>query len=272
MKTLKDYWADFWKVFWQPDMLILPGQLAFFFFLSVVPIITLVTYIASAFGISTDSIALFLTNILSADIASLIAPTFGAEYSFAYVMTLVIGFFIAGNGASSIIVTSNKIYGIEDSGFIKRRVKAVVMTIVMVMLFMFILLVPLLGSNITEFILELNMSENATDNILFVYNLLSGPVSWFVIFFFLKFIFTMAPDRKIPSKYVNYGAIFTSIMWILTTAIYSYYIDNFARYDLFYGGLANIVILMLWVYILAWFMVIGISLNNHKETTLVTKN
>lgn len=81
----------------------------------------------------------------------------------------------------------------------------------------------------------------------------------------------MAPDRKIPSSYVNYGAIFTSISWVLVTTIYSYYINNFARYDVFYGGLANIVILMLWVYLLAYIFVIGIGLNYHKEEIILEK-
>lgn len=272
MKTLKDYWKNFWTVFWQPDMLILPGQLAFFFFLSVVPIITLITYAASSLDLSIDFISNFLQKAFGQEITQLIVPMVSeTQFSIPYMITIAIGFFIASNGAASIIVASNKIYGIDDAGFIKRRVKAIVMTIFIVLLFIFMLLIPLFGDRIIELISYVNLNAKVTNQLELLFKVLQGPVSWFIIFLFIKILFTMAPDRKIPSSYVNYGAIFTSVMWILVTAAYSYYINNFARYDMFYGALANIVILMLWVYLLAYIFVIGIGLNYRKEAIILEK-
>ena len=40
-----------------------------------------------------------------------------------------------------------------------------------------------------------------------------------------------------------------------------YYINNIARYDLVYGNLANIVMLLLWIYALAYIFVLGLSIN-----------
>lgn len=272
MKTIKDYWKNFWAVFWQPDMLILPGQLAFFFFLSVVPIITLISYGASYLHLSIDFISNFLVKAFGHDIANLVIPIVSNQnLSTGYLITLFVGYFIASNGAASIIVASNKIYGIKDSGFIKRRIKAIIMTLFIVLLFLFMLTVPLFGDKIIDLVEYVNLNARTTERIVLVFKVLKGPVSWFIIFLFIKILFTMAPDRKIPSSYVNYGAIFTSISWVLVTTIYSYYINNFARYDVFYGGLANIVILMLWVYLLAYIFVIGIGLNYHKEEIILEK-
>ncbi len=272
MKTIKDYWKNFWAVFWQPDMLILPGQLAFFFFLSVVPIITLISYGASYLHLSIDFISNFLVKAFGHDIANLVIPIVSNQnLSTGYLITLFVGYFIASNGAASIIVASNKIYGIKDSGFIKRRIKAIIMTLFIVLLFLFMLTVPLFGDKIIDLVEYVNLNARITERIVLVFKVLKGPVSWFIIFLFIKILFTMAPDRKIPSSYVNYGAIFTSISWVLVTTIYSYYINNFARYDVFYGGLANIVILMLWVYLLAYIFVIGIGLNYHKEEIILKK-
>lgn len=272
MKTIKDFWKNFWTVFWQPDMLILPGQLAFFFFLSVVPIITLISYAASYLHLSIDFISNFLIKAFGTDIANLVIPIVSNNgLSTGYLITLLVGYFIASNGAASIIVASNKIYGIKDAGFVKRRIKAIVMTMFMVLLFIFMLAVPLFGDKIIELVQFVNLNARITERFVFIFKILKGPVSWFIIFLFIKVIYTMAPDRKIPSSYVNYGAIFTSVSWILITMGYSYYINSFARYDVFYGGLANIVILMLWVYLLAYIFVIGIGLNYHKEEIILEK-
>lgn len=265
LNGIKKFAIDFHNVFWHQDMLVLPGHLAFFFFLSTVPIITMICYFAASFDISIELITDFITNRFGHDIANMLIPLVESDFSFGYFLTLMLGFFVASNGASSIIVSSNKIYGIKDSGFLKRRLKAIIMTFIIVVLFMFILLMPLFGSSIIEMIKYLDLSNNTLNIISVSINIISGPVSWFVIFFMLKFIYTMAPDKKIPSSYTTYGALFTSISWIIVTQLYSVYIGRFAHYDVFYGGLANIVILMLWVYLLAYTFVIGIGLNNKLE-------
>ena len=182
-----------------------------------------------------------------------------------FFISLLIGYFIASNGASSIIVTSNAIYGIPDKGFLKRRIKALVMTFFIVLLFLFVLIVPLFGEKIIEMIKYVNLDGRVTKNIELIFIILKGPLSWLIMFLFIKIIYTMAPDRVIPSRNVNYGAIFTTLGWILITALYSFYISHYAHYSVFYGGLANIVVLMLWVYLLAYIFVIGMALNVQTE-------
>ena len=74
-------------------------------------------------------------------------------------------------------------------------------------------------------------------------------------------LYTIAPDNQIKSKTINRGALFTTLGWIIVTFIYSIYVSKFARYDVFYGSLSSIVILMVWVYILSNILVIGIAIN-----------
>lgn len=256
----------------KPEMVVLPGQLAFFFVLSVVPIVTLITYGASFLHLSLDSIVEFFSKAFSRDMADLLVPIVTMpNVNFSFFLTLLVGFYVASNGARSIIVASNAIYGITDSSFIKRRIKAIMMTMIMVILMLFILIIPVFGKNIIETIEVINKNPHATKTLVFIFHLLKGPVTWFIIFCFIKILYTMAPDRKIPSSYVNYGALFTTIMWVIVTTIYSYYINNFANYAVFYGALANIVMLMLWVYFLATVFVIGMALNYREEITKLEK-
>ena len=63
------------------------------------------------------------------------------------------------------------------------------------------------------------------------------------------------------SKHTNKGAIFTTISWIVVIQIYSYWVTHFSNYDIFYGSLSNIVILMLMTYIISYILVIGIAIN-----------
>ena len=183
----------------------------------------------------------------------------------AFFITLAFGYFIASNGMSSMIIASNTIYGIKDSGFFKRRFKALVMELVIVILFLFLLVVPLLGNSIIDMLHYFNLDANTTEVVVSILKFLKGPFSWLVIFIFVKLLYTMAPDKRIPSRNVNVGAVFTTIGWVLATMIYSYYINHYANYSIFYGALANIVILMLWVYLLSYVFVLGLAMNYDEE-------
>jgi membrane protein len=195
-----------------------------------------------------------------------VAPILTAtEITPAFFISLGVGYFIASNGMSSIIVASNTIYGIKDSGFFKRRLKAIVMELVIVLLFLFILVVPLLGNSIINLLHYLNLDTETTSIIVTTFNFLSGPFSWLIVFLFIKTIYTMAPDKKFSSRSVNGGAIFTTVAWIGITELYSYYISHYANYSLFYGSLANMIILMLWVYLLSYAFVIGMAMNYHQD-------
>lgn len=264
-KKLVAYFKNFKNALFKPEMLVLPGQLAFFFILSIVPTITLIGYGAGLLNLSTDVIYNFLTTAFNTSIASALVVNPTHALGFKYIITIIVGYYFASNGAASIIVTSNTIYGIKNTSFFKRRLKAFLMTFIIILLFIFMIIVPVLGSRITEMIAYVNMKQSVTDKILSVFNFLKGPITWFIMFVFIKMIYTMAPDKKVESRYVNKGAIFTTIGWVLATNIYSYYIGHYAKYDVFYGGLANIIVLMLWFLILAYILTIGIAVNHKVE-------
>ncbi len=265
-KRKRNFFKRFWDAFWRPEMLVLPGQVAFFLFLSLVPTITLIGYACSYINISNDLIFNLITKSIGREFSEILTPILtSTEITPAFFITLGVGYFIASNGMSSIIVASNTIYGIKDSGFFKRRLKALIMELIIVILLLFVLLVPLFGDSIINLLHYINIDSESTEVIVKLLSILQGPISWLIIFMFIKIIYTMAPDKKVPSNSVNGGAIFTTILWIGITALYSYYINNFANYSIFYGSLANIVVLMVWVYFLSFVFVIGMAMNFREE-------
>ena len=260
------FFKRFWVSILRPEMLVLPGQIAFFLFLSIVPTVTLIGYACSYLNLSSNFVNTLITNTLGANYANIIAPIINpSKISPSFFISLGVGYFIASNGMSSMIVASNTIYGIKDSGFIKRRFKAIIMELVIVILVLFVLIVPLFGTKIVSFLHYLNLDVETTAMIISIFRFLRGPFSWLVIFIFVKLLYTMAPDKRIPSRTVTFGAIFTCVGWILGTLLYSFYINNYANYSLFYGTLANLIVLMVWIYFLSYIFVIGLAMNYHEE-------
>lgn len=269
---LKEFWQNFISVLKRPEMAILPGQLAFFFVLSIVPTITTISYGATFLDLPMDSIFGFIEKAFNSEIAEMIVMgVSGVTVDYRFYITLIFGFYFASNGADSIIITSNTIYGIKNSSFLKRRIKAFVMTIFIVFLFLFLLIVPVFGNKIIEIVNFTHLNKSLIDKIPLIFNIIKGPITWIVMFMIIKIIYTLAPDRKMPSKNVTTGALFTTFTWALITELFSFYINNYAAYDIFYGSLANIVIMMMWFFILAYIFVIGMALNYREEKIKLEK-
>ncbi len=256
------YLNDLKQIIKRPEMKVLPGNLAFFFFLSVIPIITLIGYLATVLSVGTDSTSFLLMELLPRSIADVLEPFLNKVGMDANIIIFMIsGFVLASNGPNSIIVISNTLYDIPHSNYLVRRIKAFFLTILMVILILFMIIALAFGDSIMKFILSLEFLRHISKTVYTIYSLLKWPLGLFLVFFVIKFLYTVAPDRKIPSKYVNKGAIFTTIGWSLITAFYSYYVTNFTNYDLFYGSLSNIIVLLMWGYFLAYILVLGIAIN-----------
>lgn len=264
----KNFLKNVWEILNLPEMGVLPGELAFSIILSLVPIITLIGYGASYFNISMDSIIDLLQKNFDKSVVELIVPIIGGNtLDLKLIWLLIVMFYFASSGAASVIFSANQIYHIEQSTWIKRRIKALMLTLLIVVLYLFILLVPVFGAKIIDAIDYFNIKSVMT----YVLEVVQGPISWLIIFLFIKMIFTIAPDKSIPSSRINLGAIFTTIGWVLTTDIYSYYVSHFAQYDLFYAGLSNIAVLMLWIYFLSYIMVIGLALTTKIDDEEMAK-
>lgn len=272
MENLKRGIQNFLKILLRPEMKILPGNLAFSFVLSIVPTLTILTYVAGVLNVSLDFISDFITQAFSAEFAGLLLGRnmpISADLNF--FITLIIAYVIASNGAASIITSSNMIYGIKNDSFLKRRIKAFLMILLIILLFIFLLIFNVFGNKIIEMFQLMDISKNLITNITLIISVLKGPFSWFIIFLFIKILFTMAPDKKIKSHEVNKGAIFTTVGFVVVTFIYSLYTTNFARYDVFYGNLAGIVVLMIWLFLLSIIITIGLALNYREEVITLEK-
>lgn len=272
-KTIKEFFQNFVRVIRRSDMVILPGNLAFFLVLAIIPSLGLISYAASMLNLSVSVLYDFIANSFSKDMANLIlGVNLSNSSGIHFFITLIVGFYIASNGADSIITASNTIYGIENKSWLKRRLKAFGLTFLLVLLLVFMLVVPVFGSLIIEFVKEVNLNANITTKIVEIFSLLKGPISWLIMFIIIRIIYAVAPDKPHKNRVINYGALFTTVGWVIVTIVYSWYVTSYAEYQALYGGLASIVALMIWLYILSYIFTVGIALNSQKDDDNLLKN
>lgn len=246
----------------RPDMRILPGQLAFFLVLSMIPLLALVGTIGSKLGLSMTAFRNALESTVPDAVINTLFPADATTgLNFNVTVFFIAAFLLASNGAYSVITTSNRIYQVEDNSELRMRSKAVLLTFILVSLLFFLILVPVFGDTLIS-LAEINLhNAKLASFIRNLYHLVKYPLSLFLLYFNIKLIYILAPDKEVTSKEVRAGAMFTTIFWLLSSKIYAFYVEYFSHYDIFYGSMSNILVLLFWVYILAYIFTLGMSFN-----------
>lgn len=274
MNKLKKELKHLFNLINEPEMKILPSHLAFFTVLSLIPIITLIAYTATLFKVPLNSFIDTLQGVLPKEVSNILLPIInGKGLDLSVGLSMIFVFFLASNGTHSIIVASNTMYGIEHANYLVRRIKALIIIIIILLTIIFNLLVIGFGNNIVHWILELKVLSDVSPTLYKIFVLFKWPVALIFIFMLVKLLYTIAPDSKIPSRYTNKGALFTTVFWIIATIIYSFYVTNFTNYNLFYGSLTNVIVMMIWIYILSYILVFGMAINasNYKIDISIDK-
>jgi membrane protein len=55
------------------------------------------------------------------------------------------------------------------------------------------------------------------------------------------------------------------VLWLLGSAGFSYYVDNFGKYNQTYGALAAVIILLLWLFLSSFAVLLGAEFNAETE-------
>lgn len=261
------------KMIKKPEMRILPGQLAFFLLVSIIPLFAIIAVVAGKFSLSIETLIKVIHDNLPQEVANFIIDIVdGKSLNINIAIFCISGFILASNGPHSMIIGSNLIYKVRDKDLLTRRIKAILMTIILVILFMFVLIVPAFGDKIVELVIQYIPNMQITSVIQTGYSILKYPTSLLIIYFFIKILYTIAPDTTIRSSETTTGAIFTTIGWIISTEIFSFYISYFAKYNLLYGSVANLLVLFLWIYLLSYIFVLGMALNASSREEEIDKN
>ena len=274
MKALQSKTKSLKELIFDPTVRILPGNIAFFLILAIFPLLMLFGYIANIFDLSMSSIIGLINSTLPDEIAKTIVDFIsGKSFDSSIGISMIAGFILASNGSHAIIIASNTLYGFPADDIVKRRIKAMLLIVLLVGLFVFITVVLAYGNIILKALIETFKLTNIKGTIYTIFAIAKWPVAFIIMLFTIKLIYIIAPDWKILAKNTTKGALFTATGWTIATAVFSYYIEHFANYDIFYGSLSNIVILMVWVYVLSYILVLGIAINvkQYKDKELNNK-
>jgi len=92
------------------------------------------------------------------------------------------------------------------------------------------------------------------------------PVLAVLVCFGVAILYRVGPCRERPKwRWISCGAVTTTILWLLGSALFSFYVSHFGSYDATYGSLAAPVILLLWLWLTALVVLVGAEIDAQLE-------
>ena len=261
-EKIKGYLEKLFKILKKPEMAILPANIAFYIILAVIPLLTIIVLIASYFDISIDLVSNLVKNIMPDGVSEVIIEVIsGKGFDKNVGLFNIIAFILASNGTYAIITTSNALYKIKKSDYLKDRISSLILLLIIIILFVFLLVVPIFGESILKLMTSAKLLASYADEIIVLFNFIKWPITLLITYINIKLIYAVSPSKNIKSDETSYGAAITTIGWVFATLIFKFYITYFARYDILYGNLSTIIIMMVWIYVLSYIFVFGMAIN-----------
>ncbi len=82
----------------------------------------------------------------------------------------------------------------------------------------------------------------------------------------LSLLYRYGPSRQRPRwRWVTPGSVVATVLWMLVSALFSFYVGQFATYDATYGPLGTVVGVMMWFFVTVYAVLLGAELNAELE-------
>lgn len=253
----------------QDDAMGIAAQLSYYFFLSLFPALLFLVALASFFPLYNvaDELMRMAAPIAPAAVVDLLKEQLTSLSNSEDTGLLSIGLLMALWSTSaamvSIIDAMNRAYDIEDSrSWVKRRILGVALTVGLALFILTSLGLIVAGPWLADF---LGQQMGLAPAFTMAWKILQWPVVFLLASTGFGFVYYFAPDAEQEWVWITPGALTATVLWVVASMAFRYYVVNFGDYDAAYGTLGAIILTLLWFYITGLAMVLGAELNSEID-------
>jgi len=185
-----------------------------------------------------------------------------------------LGFFMAlifsTNGFKSIITAfETSYYGEEERSFIQMQLVSILLLVIT----SFVTIISIALITFNQIFLDFLIQHHYLENDLFYYYLIYSAniiIQILMVFFLISFIYYYAPKHRKQYRFMSVGSTFATLLYFLTFYGFNQYITHFSKYNVLYGSIGTLIIILMWIYINSFILLIGFELNSSIKTVRKT--
>lgn len=243
------------------------SSLAYNFMLAIFPgiifLFTLIPYIPKRIGFQEQLMSLLALVLphnaylaFETTINDIVNKQNGSLLSIGFFLSL----FFATNGIHNLMMAFNKSSLIvETRSLLKRRLVALVLTIVLVFSMIVCIAAMTLGEITINYLKEeINYKGNLT---IYLIQFTQWALLGGLYFINVSILYRYGPAHAKKWKFFSAGSWLATILAFLTIWGFSFYINNFGAYNKIYGSIGTLMVVMIWLYLNSLILLIGFELN-----------
>lgn len=242
------------------------AQAAYFFVLSMIPIILLLLTMVQFTSLTKDYIMNAVLQAFPTTVEGLIESIVDQVYSQSGTIipiTVLVALWSAGRGVLSITNGLNCVYeSRETRNYIYLRIRASLYTVIFLVAIILSLVLSVFGNRIAVM-----LNQHFPVLLRMIDVLIRGRtlITLGILTLFWDTVYKYLPNRKNIGKTTMKkqlpGAIFTACAWQVISFIFSVYLDIFTGFTTMYGSLTMIILIMLWLYMCMYVILLGGEVN-----------
>lgn len=227
------------------------------FFFTLIPYITFIPDLqARIMGFFARVLPGGTFQAVDTTIRDIISRPQSGVLSFGFLLAL----YSATSGLVALMSAFNSSHKSADTrSFLKIRLVAVGLTFTLAFALILAIVVLIVGGLVSDYLLRFGILNNPV----FVYLLtISRYLLVFAVFVgSISVIYRYGPDVDMKWAFVTPGSVTASLLIVLTTFGFSYYVSNFGSYNKVYGSIGTLIALMIWINLIALLLIIGFEMN-----------
>lgn len=242
------------------------AQAAYFFVLSLIPIILLLLTMVQFTSLTKDYIMNAVLQVFPTTVEGLIESIVDQVYSQSGTIipiTVLVALWSAGRGVLSITNGLNCVYeSRETRNYVYLRIRASLYTVIFLVAIILSLVLSVFGNRIA---IMLNQHFPVLVRLIDTVIRSRTLITLCILTLFWDTVYKYLPNRKNIGKTTMKkqlpGAIFTACAWQVISFVFSIYLDIFTGFTTMYGSLTMIILIMLWLYMCMYVILLGGEVN-----------
>jgi membrane protein len=258
-----------WREYGEDEISDRAASLSYYFLFALFPSLLFLTALLGMLPIPDLMAQLlgYVDQTLPGDAASVLRKTLTEIQRGSRGSLLSIGVLLAlwsgSNGMGSVIVALNAAYDVEDARpWWRRRLVAIALTVGFSLFILGALLLmvfgPRLGGAVAN-VFGLGALFTA------VWSLVNVPLAMSFALVGIALVYYLAPAAEQQWRWVTPGSIVALVLWLSMSYGLRFYVSRFANYNITYGSIGGVILLMLWLYLTGIALLLGAEVNAEIE-------
>ncbi len=243
------------------------NSMAFSFFLAIFPGLIMLISLLPYFPISMDffgTLQKSIKQIMPGSAGDMIFRTVKDIATIPREGLLSFGFFLsiwfASNGMMSMMHGLEKDYAttFKQRSEFRKRLISIQLTFLVALVLVSSMLLIILGNTILDFVFNYVKVDLIVE---FAFSVLRWLVVLLLFYTTFSTIYRFGSSTWRPISFFNPGALLATVLSILSSWGFSFYVDNFGSYNKLYGSIGTLIVLMIWIQLNCLILLIGFELN-----------